>query len=64
VIILGGIAGFRGAVLGGLVIGLIQTLEQGRPTGSIIDIAPYLLLLLILVIRPYGLLPEQGSAGS
>jgi branched-chain amino acid transport system permease protein len=60
VIILGGIAGFRGTVLGGLVIGLIQTLEQGRPTGSLIDIAPYLLLLLVLVIRPYGLLAERG----
>jgi branched-chain amino acid transport system permease protein len=61
VIVLGGIAGFRGAVLGGVVIGLIQTLEQGRPTGSLIDIAPYLFLLLILVIRPYGLLAERGN---
>jgi branched-chain amino acid transport system permease protein len=63
VIILGGVASIRGAILGGLVIGLMEALEQGHAASSLTAIGPYLLVLLILVIKPYGLLTKKEKTG-
>jgi branched-chain amino acid transport system permease protein len=63
VIILGGLADIRGAILGGLVIGLMEALEQGHAASSLTGILPYVLLLLILVIKPYGLLTKKEDPG-
>ena len=61
-IILGGLDSVSGAVVGGLVIGLALDLTAGYESNlaSVLgagfhDIMPYLLMILVLLIRPYGL---------
>lgn len=61
-IILGGLDSPLGAVIGGLVIGLSQSLTSGyQPEhaaflGDNFDIVmPYIVMVLILLVRPYGL---------
>lgn len=61
-IILGGMDSVSGAVVGGLLIGLALDLTAGYESNvaSILgagfhDIMPYLVMILVLLIRPYGL---------
>jgi branched-chain amino acid transport system permease protein len=61
-IILGGLDSVPGAVLGGLAIGVVQSLV-GTYQGSYAPwlgqnfavVAPYVVMLMVLLIRPYGL---------
>lgn len=61
-IILGGIDSVAGAVVGGIIIGLVQDLTAGYENyipshlgTGIHQITPYLVMILVLLIRPYGL---------
>ena len=60
-IILGGIDSVAGAVVGGIIIGLVQDLTAGYENyahflgAGIHQITPYLVMILVLLIRPYGL---------
>ncbi|SFP81800.1 branched-chain amino acid transport system permease protein [Amycolatopsis arida] len=61
--ILGGLDSPAGAVLGGLIIGLAEALTRGYQDelfswagDNVSVIVPYLLMIVILLIRPYGLL--------
>jgi branched-chain amino acid transport system permease protein len=57
--VMGGIGNVRGAVLGGLIIGIIQQFSDARfgPewTGAVV----FAYLILIMVLRPRGLLGEE-----
>ncbi len=62
VIILGGLDSIRGAIVGGLVIGLAEAYTKAyQPDhaawlGSNFDqVVPYLVMLIVLLVRPYGL---------
>jgi len=55
VIILGGLDSIVGAIVAGLAIGVIESLTSAYLGGKVRDIVPYLIVLLILLIRPYGL---------
>lgn len=55
VIILGGLDSIVGAIVAGLVIGLIESLTAGYLGGKVRDIVPYVTVLAILLVRPYGL---------
>ena len=55
VIILGGLDSILGAIVAGLVIGLIESLTAGYLGGKVRDIVPYVTVLLILMVKPYGL---------
>jgi branched-chain amino acid transport system permease protein len=61
VVIMGGLGSMRGAILGGLIMGLIESIERGHPSSSSGEILPYLILLLVLVIKPYGLFSDKGD---
>lgn len=54
--VLGGIGSFPGAVTGGLLIGLIESLGAGLVSSGYKDVFALLLLLLVLFVRPSGLL--------
>jgi branched-chain amino acid transport system permease protein len=61
-ILLGGLESFAGAIIGGLLIGLAQALVQAssvQAVRSTSEIAPYILLLIVLLIRPEGLFGEK-----
>lgn len=52
---LGGLGNGFGAVFGGLFLGLFEALTAGYISSSYKDAAPFLLILIILVVRPQGL---------
>lgn len=57
-IILGGLDSVTGALIGGLLIGLFETLVGGYLDlyiSGIKEISAYILLFVILILRPYGL---------
>src|SRR5215813_2789597 len=56
VIVLGGAGNYPGALLGGLLLGLIEQLSSLFLTTQINEAVAYVLLVLVLLIRPTGLL--------
>jgi branched-chain amino acid transport system permease protein len=59
VVILGGLDSIAGAVVGGLIVGIVENLAAGYfdpyVGGGTKDFAPYLLMILVLMIRPEGI---------
>ncbi|WP_203337733.1 branched-chain amino acid ABC transporter permease [Nocardioides limicola] len=55
VVILGGLDSVPGTIVGGLIVGLTKNYINGFWDGSYAEVGPYVLLLLILLVRPYGL---------
>ncbi len=56
--VLGGIGNIRGAMLGGLVLGLVESLAVTFMNPAYKDIIAFAVLILTLVFRPAGLLGE------
>ena len=54
--ILGGFGSFPGAVLGGVLLGLLESLSAGYWSSAYKDVAAFVVLLLVLFVRPKGLL--------
>jgi len=55
VVILGGLESITGAIIGGLIIGLLETFTSGYISTSLREVVPYIVLVLILLVKPYGL---------
>jgi branched-chain amino acid transport system permease protein len=54
-VILGGLDSVLGAALGGLVVGVIENMAQGYMGQGLREIAGFVVIVGILMIRPYGL---------
>ncbi|MGI8679744.1 MAG: branched-chain amino acid ABC transporter permease [Jatrophihabitans sp.] len=57
--VLGGIGNLRGALLGGLILGLAENYGQTLFGGGWRDVVAYVLLIAVLMFRPTGLLGES-----
>ena len=57
--VMGGIGNLKGAVLGGLIIGIIQQISDNRIGTEWTPAIVFAYLVLILVFRPQGLIGEQ-----
>ncbi|BFU45943.1 branched-chain amino acid ABC transporter permease [Krasilnikovia sp. MM14-A1004] len=57
--VLGGIGNLRGALLGGLLLGVLQNYAAGLFGTEWLHAASFVLLVLILLVRPTGLLGES-----
>ena len=55
VVILGGLDSIGGAILGGIIIGLLETFTGGYISTSLKEVIPYIALVVILMVKPYGL---------
>jgi len=59
VVILGGLDSIVGAVVGGLIVGVVESLAAGYLDpyvgGGTKDFAPYVLMIIALMFKPYGL---------
>ncbi len=58
-VILGGLDSVIGASLAGLIIGVIENLAQGYLGEGLREIAGFVVIIIVLMVRPYGLF---GSA--
>jgi branched-chain amino acid transport system permease protein len=56
--ILGGFGSFPGAILGGLTLGLLERLTAAYVSSAYKDVIAFLVLLLVLCLRPRGLLGD------
>ncbi|MGH2863225.1 MAG: ABC transporter permease subunit, partial [Solirubrobacteraceae bacterium] len=57
--VMGGIGNIRGAVLGGLIIGIVQQLTAYRMGTQWTELVIFAYLILVMVLRPRGLLGEE-----
>jgi len=54
--VLGGVGSYPGAVVGGLVLGLLESLSTGYLSSILKDILAFIVLLFILCVKPTGLM--------
>ena len=54
-IIFGGLDSVAGAIIGGFIVGILEKMAGGYIDPKFAEITPYVILLLILLIRPEGL---------
>jgi branched-chain amino acid transport system permease protein len=54
-VILGGMDSVVGAALGGIIIGLIENLSQGYIGQGMREISGFIVIIIVLMVRPYGL---------
>jgi branched-chain amino acid transport system permease protein len=63
VVILGGLDSVGGAVVGGLVVGAVESVGAGyidpHVGGGTKDFVPFLLMLVVLMVRPYGFFGKE-----
>ena len=60
--ILGGIGSVRGALWGGVLLGLFEAIWSASMPIESRDIAVYTILALVLILRPGGLFGERAGA--
>ena len=58
-LVLGGFGSAPGAVIGGLLIGLIEQFAGVYLPDGVKDVAPYLVLIAVLILYPRGILGES-----
>ncbi|GHF76292.1 branched-chain amino acid ABC transporter permease [Seohaeicola zhoushanensis] len=57
--ILGGLDSIIGSAFGGLIIGVTENLVGGYLSSSLKEVAGFVIIILILMLRPYGLFGEK-----
>jgi branched-chain amino acid transport system permease protein len=57
--VLGGIGNLRGALLGGLLLGVVENYGQSFFGGEWRDVIAFVLLIIVLMFRPTGILGES-----
>jgi branched-chain amino acid transport system permease protein len=57
--VLGGIGNLKGALLGGILLGLIENYGSAIFGGQWKDVIAFTMLLIVLMFRPTGLLGES-----
>lgn len=58
-VVIGGMQSIPGAIVGGLLVGVIEQLASSYISPKSTDIVIYALLLLILMVRPWGLFGQR-----
>ena len=61
VIVLGGAGNFAGALVGGILLGLVEQLSSLLLTTQVSEAVAYILLVAVLLLRPAGLLGGRAS---
>ena len=56
--VIGGLGSLPGALIGGLLVGVVEPFAARYIEGDIARIMPYLLLVLVLIFRPHGILSQ------
>jgi branched-chain amino acid transport system permease protein len=61
IVALGGLGSFWGALLGGLLIGVVQSLGSTYFDGSIANMMIFVIFVLVVIVRPNGLFGKAGA---
>jgi len=61
VAVIGGLTSLPGAVLGGLVVGVVEALAGYYLPEGVKDVAAYVVVLLVLLVRPSGIFGETST---
>jgi branched-chain amino acid transport system permease protein len=56
--VLGGLGSIPGAIIGGFVLGLIETIGGSLIASGYQDVISFVILVLVLFIRPQGLMGQ------
>lgn len=60
--VLGGLGNIKGALIGGLIIGLVESMTSSYAGVLLAQVAINTVLMLVLIFRPYGLFGKKGRA--
>jgi branched-chain amino acid transport system permease protein len=63
IVVLGGMGSIEGALVGGLGIGVVQSLASYYIAPAFGQMFFFILFLLVMILRPAGLLGQKGMAG-
>lgn len=60
VVLLGGVESIGGAIVAGIILGMLENVASGYldpllPGGGLAQVFPFIVMILVLVFRPYGL---------
>lgn len=60
VVLLGGANSIRGAIVAGIILGVLENVAAGYldpllPGGGLANVFPFIVMILVLIIKPYGL---------
>lgn len=58
-VVIGGLQSIPGAIIGGLLVGVIEQIAANYASPRAADIFIYVLLLLVLLVRPWGLFGQR-----
>jgi branched-chain amino acid transport system permease protein len=62
IVVLGGMGSIKGALIGGVCVGVVQSLSSYYVAPAFGQLFFFLLFLLAMIFRPNGLLGQQGAA--
>jgi branched-chain amino acid transport system permease protein len=54
-VLVGGLDSIVGAIVGGLIVGLLESLVTGYLSAELGEVIPFVVLLFVLLVKPYGL---------
>jgi branched-chain amino acid transport system permease protein len=60
---LGGLVSIRGALLGGALLGIVESLVAGYIDTGLRDAVAFVVLIVVLVVRPSGVFGRQAEVG-
>ena len=55
---LGGFGSLPGAVIGGVTLGILENVVGGYVSSSLVEITAYIVIIVVLVVRPQGIMGE------
>jgi branched-subunit amino acid ABC-type transport system permease component len=61
---IGGYGSFKGALLGGIIVGVASSVAAAYIDAAWVSVVMYALVLAILLVRPRGLFGSAGEFGS
>jgi len=61
VVILGGMGSFAGAILGGLILGVAESMWGGYVSTGLVDIVGFSIVIATLLFKPYGLFSTRSE---
>ncbi len=59
--VIGGFGSLPGALVGGLIVGLIEPFASRYVSAGYAQIAPYAVMILVLIVRPHGIMAQVGA---